>query len=94
MKNTKQTSPLGDLTREDIDFLALYEWKRNKQKEVMTEILGVFRSHPEVPRSLFVNAWKVAQAYAFKDENLEQVAEDQENSKKQVLEWTEVVGQK
>ena len=90
------TPPINrtDLTQADLDFLSSYEWKRTMQKEIMTQMLSIIRSNPNVSKNIFVNAWKSAQAFAFQDPNLERVAEEQENSKTHVLEEVETCGQK
>ena len=64
-----------DLTQADLDFLSSYEWKRTMQKEIMTQMLSIIRSNPNVSKNIFANAWKSAQAFAFQDSNLEKVAE-------------------
>jgi hypothetical protein len=94
MNRPSPTINRTDLTQEDLDFLSSYEWKRTKQKEIMTQMLSIFRSNPNVSRNIFVNAWKSAQAFVFQDPALEKVAEEQENSKTQVLEEVKTYGQK
>ena len=92
----RPTPPINrtDLTQADLDFLSSYEWKRTMQKEVTTQMLSIIRSYPNVSKNIFVNAWKSAQAFAFQDTNLEQIAEEQENSKTHVLEEVKSYGQK
>ena len=82
------------LLKEDFDFLSAYEWKRTKQRELMCEFLNIVRSNPDIPKNIFVNASKGAFAYAFQDEDLEKIQEDQENARKQLLEVVEATGQK
>ena len=94
MNRPSPTINRTDLTQEDLDFLSSYEWKRTKQKEIMTQMLSIFRSNPDVSRNIFVNAWKTAQAYAFQDSDMEKVAESQENGRTHVLEDVKSYGQK
>ena len=94
MKTTNQSHHLDALTKEDFDFLRAYEWKRNRQKELMGIYLNMIRSNPSVCKNLFQNAFKGALAFAFKDEELAKEQQQQENGKTQLLEWSEVVGEK
>ena len=97
MSNTKHIKPplrVHALLKEDFDFLSAYEWKRTKQRELMSEYLNIIRSNTDVPKSIFQNAYKGALAYAFKDEDLERIQEEHENTRKQLLEVVEATGQK
>ena len=87
MKKSPEPIRLIHLMQEDLDFLANYEWKRTKQKELMSLMLSMFRSYPEVPKSIFTNAWRTAQTFAFKDDALSKVnvSEDLEGSSNQGL---------
>ena len=82
------------LLKEDFDFLSAYEWKRTKQRELMCEFLNIIRSNPDIPKSIFMNAFKGAHAFAFQDEDLGRIQEEQENTRKHLLEGTEATGQK
>ena len=57
---TKKIKPplrVHALLKEDFDFLSNYEWKRTKQREVMSEFLNIIRSNPDIPKSIFMNAF-------------------------------------